>query len=281
MVVIRIGQRMILHAGGVNPSPAISVGAYPDTSVGILLNSHDGGGEAFKEMTLQTVVGIKEVDTVLVCAHPRAMLSVDQYAHHTCGANGVTLMAETVAHITEAIEGYRLAVQTFLQQSEPEVTVTVLGNGVHLALGQVHLHAEEGVIAEGISLGIVDGNTLTVVAHDDTVVAVAEECRYTLVARGGDMYEALTLLTVQSGIGAHIDMSLTVGAELPEDEVLTVVEIVAELLPVVAEQTVLVCDHPQVTVLILQQRVHGMQSCEDTSQLARRLFVGELHHTES
>ena len=38
------------------------------------------------------------------------------------------------------------------------------------------------------------------------------------------MYEIVALLSIEPGIGGHVDVAFVVGAELSEDKVLTVVE---------------------------------------------------------
>ena len=85
-----------------------------------------------------------------------------------------------------------------MEQTEPEVAVAVLDDGVNLALGEVDLLAEKRVVDELVLLRVVDGDALAVVADDDTIVAVAVERRHALAARGSHMYEVHTLLTPSS-----------------------------------------------------------------------------------
>ena len=72
------------------------------------------------------------------------------------------------------------------------------------------------------------------------------------------MDEVIALKPIETRIGAYIDIPLTVGTELPQDQILPVSQVMAQLLAVVGEQTLRRGDHPQTTVLILQQRIHGM-----------------------
>ena len=52
--------------------------------------------------------------------------------------------AKVMTHVVETLEIDGLLVDTFLQESEPEVAGVVADDGIDLALCQIHLAAEEG-----------------------------------------------------------------------------------------------------------------------------------------
>ena len=204
-------------------------------------------------MTLQTAVGRDNVDTVFVGAHPCTVTAVDKHADDTGRTDDVTCAAELIAHILEAVEGDGLTVETFLEQTEPEVAVIILNDGINLASGQVDLLTEEGIVDELVRLRIVEGDTPAVVADDDTVIAVTVERRDALVACGGHVYEVIPLLTEQSGVGGHVDIALLIGAKLSENQRPVVGEIALQRLAVVAEQSLFLRDHPKAPLFVFEQ----------------------------
>ena len=175
MVILRIVQGMILQTGRINPSSTLAIGSHPDASVGTFFNVHDSRRDACQQVLLEPVAGIEDVDAILISTHPRPVTAVDQHADDTSRTDGITPVTELIAHITEALGGDGLAIESLLEQAEPEVAVAVLSDGIHLALGQVYLKAEEGIVDHTVLPGIIDGDTLAVVAYDDTVVTVAEK----------------------------------------------------------------------------------------------------------
>ena len=198
MVVVRVFDPPILERVGVDASAALTIRADPDAAVAALRQCHHGGGIAFQQMPHEGAVLSDDVYAVLVSTYPGTVLVVDEYADDTGGADDVAHAAELEAHILEAVKGDGLTVETLLEQTEPEVAVAVLDDGVNLALGEVDLLAEKRVVDELVLLRVVDGDALAVVADDDTIVAVAVERRHALAARGSHMYEVHTLLTPSS-----------------------------------------------------------------------------------
>ena len=230
-------------------------------------------------MSDQLVVGIKEVQAVLVRAHPCTLLAVDHDADHTGRTDGIA-RTQFIAHILEAVENDRLLIKTFLQQSQPNVAAIILDNRIDLTTGQVDLHTEEGIVLDLVLPRVVNGNTFSVVADEDTVITVAMQGGDAGVARRGDMHELISLLTVQALIGSYIYIPLVVFADADHRQVAPVCQILPHLTAVVTEQS-RGRQHPQSTLLVLYQGVHGMDVSKGATQLASRIPVGELHHTET
>ena len=95
------------------------------------------------------------------------------------------------------------------------------------------------------------------------------------------MDEVVALLTIETDIGSHVDIPFVVGAELSEDEFLTVCEVAIQRLAVVAEQSFFFRDHPKASLFVFKQGVDRMEIGEDTTKLTSRLWVGNLYHTEA
>ena len=95
------------------------------------------------------------------------------------------------------------------------------------------------------------------------------------------VFEVVALLTVKTSIGGYKDIAVAIGTELSEDKVLTIGEVSLERLAIITDQSLLVCDHPEKTVLIFEQRIDSMDIGKNTTQLASRLLVGQFHHTKT
>ena len=181
-----------------------------------------------------------DVNAVLVSTLPGHATAVEEYADHAGRTSHIAGTAQFIAHVLEAVGGDRLAEETFLEHAEPEVSTVILDDGIDLALGEIYLLTEEGIIGEGVLTGVVDGDTLTVVAYDDAVLAGAIERRNLFQACRRHVDEVASLLTVEARIGGYKDVAVAIGAELSENEVLPVLEVVLQPLTVVTDEALLV-----------------------------------------
>ena len=159
----------------IDPGETLTIGAYPDMSLVIFLERHHRSRNAFYIVFEHTMLAIETIEAVLISTYPSPTLTIDEGADDT-GATQLVALALLIAHIAEALEGDRLFIDTFLQQTKPEVTTVIFSNGVDLALLEIDLHAVEGIVQYTVVLGLIDGETLSVVADDDTTVVVAVEC---------------------------------------------------------------------------------------------------------
>ena len=129
---------MVLEGHRVYPANAFAIAAHPDTAVQTFGDSHHYRREMVFEVLDTLCVIVVAVHAIFIGAYPDALLAVHHYTHHAGRANDVTC-AQLMAHVVEAFEVDGLHKDTFLQQTEPEVTALVFGDRVNLTDREVNL----------------------------------------------------------------------------------------------------------------------------------------------
>ena len=87
-----------------------------------------------------------------------------------------------------------------------------------------------------VALGLVNSNTLTIVANDNTAEMVAEESRYGVSVGALDMDEIGALETENTCVvGTYIDNAFVILAEITKVEVSAIGKIALHLLTIVAQ----------------------------------------------
>ena len=281
ILIFRIIHGMILLGKWIDPAEAVAIGTHPDMTVGIFFERHHRRGDSADIVLQEMVLFVETVETVLIGAYPHTTQTVDEGAHDTCATDDI-LVAHLVTHIVKTTESDRLAIDTLLQESKPEVATSILGNRTNLTLREVDLHTEERIVEQLVAGGFVDGHTLSVVADDDTTEVVAEERRHGVTVSTLDLYELGTLQTEHTRIGGScIDDAIVVFTKTYELQVGTIGLIVSHLLTVVAKYALAISHEPQATLLVFNHRVDGMEIGQLTTHLTGVGLIRKLHHTQT
>ena len=210
-------------------------------------------------MVHQPLVLVDIIETILIGANPRTAFLVDKHTHDTGITDHIT-PPETRSHITEATRLDRLAVDTLLQQAEPQVTLTVFGDGIHLTDGEINLETEIRIIYNCARLGIIESHTLAVVAYQNVVRMVAEQGGNRSAASACNRHETVALLLQHTGIRrTHVDMAILILSQLRHHQFGAILQIAAQLPAVVTEQTIFLGDEPQLAFMVFEHRYDGMQ----------------------
>ena len=157
-------------AVGINIAEALLVTTYPDATVLVFTDGEDGAREILLEMFEQVLVVVETVETVFVGAHPTASLAVNESADDTRLTDAV-LLFELIAHVVELGDGSGLHEDTLLQKAQPDIAASILDDRVDFAHSEVDLAAEVGIILQLTCLGVVDGQSHTIVAEHHLTVA--------------------------------------------------------------------------------------------------------------
>ena len=281
MIIDGRDDSMELQGDRVEPSKAIAIGTYPDMTVAPFGQRHDSGGDITIKMLRRHVLGRETVESALVGAYPAIAIPINQGADDTGITNNIT-HAQLVAHIAETIGSDRLFVDTLLKQAEPEITAAILNDGIDLAPGQIDLHAIERVVGELLVCGIIESNTLTVVADDDMAFTIAIEGRDTMSVGALNMFGAVAIEQEDTGIGGtYIDMSCLILDDSAGQESGLVGQIALHLLAVIAEEIFIIDNHPETAFFVLYHAIDGMQVCQGTAHLTGMCLVRELHHAQT
>ena len=130
--------------------------------------------------------------------------------------------------------------------------------------------------------GIIESNTLTVVADDDMAFTIAIEGRDTMSVGALNMFGAVAIEQEDTGIGGtYIDMSCLILDDSAGQESGLVGQIALHLLAVIAEEIFIIDNHPEVAFFVLYHTIDSMQGCQGTAHLAGMCLVRELHHAQT
>ena len=140
-------------------------------------------------MAYQFARGGEGVETVLVCCHPEGAVALLEDAHDARLAYWV-LRAFVAPEVVHGVGVWRLHIDAFLQECEPQVACHVFGYGVHFHLVQVYIVAVQAVGLEATSACIEKFQAETVGAHEDVAVPARHEGGDGHVGCGGYQCEA-------------------------------------------------------------------------------------------
>ena len=270
---------MVLQGDGVYPAESFLVRAYPDAPLPVLGHRHDGRRKALLHVCNYLVVAAQTVGSVLVGAHPLAVLPVYQGADDAGIANDITA-AKVMTHVVETLEIDGLLVDTFLQESEPEVAVVVADDGVDLALCQIHLAAEERIVVQVACTWVIDTDAHAVVANDDESAVVTVERTDGIVPSLVYMYERLAPQAVDATrCGTYVDDAVAVLTERCQSQSGTLGHVAAHAFAVVTHESLPVGGDPQPLLSVFYHEVDGMDVGQLPAYLLGSALISELHHT--
>ncbi|CDD84535.1 unknown [Bacteroides sp. CAG:462] len=160
---------------------SVAVGADPEVAVGVLEEGGDGRRDrlplpAVRGEVLQAVaVRGDTVDTVVVGAHPEAVVAVLAHCHDAARADGV-VRVDLVAQVAEAAAACGHDEDALLEESQPEVPLVVLQDGVHLRLVEVEAYGTDVHVLQSVGRRMVDLHALSVGPDIDSIGCDGTEC---------------------------------------------------------------------------------------------------------
>ena len=150
---------------------------------------------------------------------------------------------------------------------------------------EVYLITIIGILRQFARLGVIDVNTLSVVADNQLTVVAAIEREDGLGPTDVDVLEVTSLCRMDVDtvlVSANIDIALTVFADAADGVAHGLIgKILLNVFPVVFDEAVLLSDQPQVSVVIFLNVLHGVNILQRPAYLLGMLMVAESQQTMS
>ena len=99
---------------------------------------------------------VQTVDAIFIGTHPASAFGIDN-ATDDAGLSYNIAGTQLITHITKLYGRLWLHIDTFLQQTQPDISTHILYDRVDFTHSEIHLTVEIRIIFQLSCLGIVDG----------------------------------------------------------------------------------------------------------------------------
>ena len=174
-----------------------------------------GGREMIFEMTYNLSVVVHTIQAVFIGTNPQITVFTGQNTGDT-GTADLVACSQFVTHVVETSGFGWVHIDSFLQQSQPNVTIVVLTDRIDFSRTEVDLTTIVRVVRQTTCLRVVNGQAQSIITNHDMVVFTGKE--------RGDMFAAcrINMLGIpvivelkHAGIGrSYIDVTLFVFANV-------------------------------------------------------------------
>ena len=250
----------------IQPGKSVAVRTYPQVSVRVLADAHNGGGyrvpDARTLLKMRLLLSVRgyAVDAVIVCPYPIGAGMVFTYGHDTAGTDCV-VGGRFISHVLEVVDNGWHYHNSFLEESQPYVPLLVFEDGVYLGLVKVETGNVDRAFHYLSLLDVIHFHSVSVGSDVDFIlVHVIEgldgQFRMRRTLNAGEAV-CLRIVFEQSVFQAsHVDISCFVFADGRRPHHFSPIRIVRHpLVGVYAVYSFVIGDYPQCSVTVFVELV--------------------------